>query len=302
MKESTDFLTLLQGQNQNNKIDTLDTLDAEEIALDQLRKAKEHTERLVSQMQDVSDITGNFASDLDGTKGLAVFGPAGVGKTEAVSQALKNVNANVEYLKGADISPAGLYCTLWFNKDKHRILVLDDVDIVGGGEKAKQIMALLKAATENTYKPRELSWIKAAPNATMKEYNIPMKFQYWGNIIWITNDDPRAIMKKPSLAPHFKAILSRFTPVILDWNKQDNYAYTKYLITEKEMLGKNCRSKKNGYPKEVIDDTLWFFKTHGKDLMDITPRLATKVAHNRLRFHDDGRWIEMSKNTAGFWE
>lgn len=264
-------------------------------------REEEHRQRLISEMSDIYDITANFATDLDGTKGLAVFGPAGIGKTEAVSNALRDSNASVEYLKGADISPAGLFCTLWFNRDQHRILVLDDVDLIGGGDKAKQIMALLKAATENTYRPREVAWIKAAPNATMKEHNIPQKFEYWGNIIWITNDNPREIMKKKALAPHFRAILSRFTPAILDWNKPDCYMWTKHLIEWEDMLGKNCQSKRGGYDKDVIKDVLSFFRENFKALNDITPRLATKIAHNRYRFQEDDRWVSMSRNTSNMW-
>ena len=264
-------------------------------------REEEHRQRLISEMSDIYDITANFATDLDGTKGLAVFGPAGIGKTEAVSNALRDSNASVEYLKGADISPAGLFCTLWFNRDQHRILVLDDVDLIGGGDKAKQIMALLKAATENTYRPREVAWIKAAPNATMKEHHIPQKFEYWGNIIWITNDNPREIMKKKALAPHFRAILSRFTPAILDWNKPDCYMWTKHLIEWEDMLGKNCQSKRGGYDKDVIKDVLSFFRENFKALNDITPRLATKIAHNRYRFQEDDRWVSMSRNTSNMW-
>lgn len=275
--------------------------DAELLFQKQKAREEEHRQRLISEMQDIYDITANFATDLDGTKGLAVFGLAGIGKTETVQQALLNSKASVEYLKGADISPAGLYCTLWFNRDPHRILVLDDVDLISGGEKAKQIMALLKAATENTYRPREVAWIKAAPNATMKEHNIPQKFEYWGNIVWITNDNPREIMKKKSLAPHFRAILSRFTPAILDWNKADAYTWTKHLIEWEDMLGKNCRSKKGGYDKDVISDVMKFFRENFKALNDITPRLATKIAHNRYRFQEDDRWVSMSRNTSNMW-
>lgn len=289
-------LHLIESSSDDNAFE-----DAELLFQKQKQREEEHRGRLISEMQDIYDITANFATDLDGTKGLAVFGPAGIGKTQSVTQALINSKASVEYLKGADISPAGLYCTLWFNRDPHRILVLDDVDLISGGEKSKQIMALLKAATENTYKPREIAWIKAAPNATMKEHNIPNKFEYWGNIVWITNDNPREIMKKKSLAPHFRAILSRFTPAILDWNKADCYMWTKHLIEWEDMLGKNCQSKKGGYDKDVIADVLKFFRENFKALNDITPRLATKIAHNRYRFHEDDRWVSMSRNTSNMW-
>ena len=256
---------------------------------------QDHINRLQIEMDNIYDITANFASDLDGSKGLAVFGPPGIGKTEMVTKALTDAGASVEYLKGADISAAGFYGLLWFNRQKHRVLVLDDVDLTKGGSEAKGIIALLKAATENTYKPREVAWVKAAPNKMMIENKIDSKFEYWGNIIWITNDRPEDLLKKPSTARHFGALVGeggRFTPGILDWNKKDKYLWTRYLIQEKGMLAENCRSKKDGYDDKIIQDVLNFFEEYYPKLVGITPRFATKVAHNRYRFPD--KWIQMS--------
>ena len=102
-------------------------------------------------------------------------------------------------------------------------------------------------------------------------------------------------LKKPSTARHFGALVGeggRFTPGILDWNKKDKYLWTKYLIQEKGMLAENCRSKKDGYDEEIIQDVLKFFEDYYPNLVGITPRFATKVAHNRYRFPD--KWVQMS--------
>lgn len=278
----------------NNESAT-DFVDAEALYLAELQKQNEHVDRLKTEMENIYDLTANFANDLDGSKGLAVFGPPGVGKTKMVTQALIDANASVEYHKGADMSPAGLYGLLWFNRSPHRVLVLDDVDLNKGGQESKAIIALLKSATEMTYKPREVSWIKAAPNSQMREHNIPAKFEYWGNIIWITNDRPEDLLKKQSTAKHFSALVGeggRFTPAILDWNKKDKYLWTKYLIEDCDMLGKNCESRRGGYTKDISDDVLQFFKKYYPNLIGITPRYATKVAHNRFRFPT--KWEKMS--------
>lgn len=255
-----------------------------------------HTERLKDEMETVYDIANNFASDPDGTKGLAVFGPPGIGKTEVIKDALKDANADFQYEKGSDISPPGFYGLLYFNRNPNRILVLDDVDLNSGGQSAKSIIALLKSATENTFKPRTVSWLKAAPNRQMVEHNIPTSFDYWGNIIWITNETPESLGEKKSTAKHFDALVGeggRFTPANLDWNKKDKYLWTLHLIDNEGMLGKNCRSRKGGYSKEVIKDVKDFFTTEYSILRGITPRYATIVAHNRYRFPD--KWKRMSK-------
>ena len=288
-------MTTLHALRTISRDSSTDFADPEALYEAEIKKQTEHVDRLKSEMENIYDLTANFASDLDGSKGLAVFGPPGVGKTKMVSQALIDANASVEYHKGADMSAAGLFGLLWFNRQPHRVLVLDDVDLNKGGQDSKAIIALLKSATEMTFKPREVSWIKAAPNSQMREHNIPSKFEYWGNIIWITNDRPEDLLKKQSTAKHFSALVGeggRFTPAILDWNKKDKYLWTKYLIEERDMLGKNCESRKNGYDEEIIRDVLGFFKKYYVNLVGITPRYATKVAHNRFRF--PGKWEKMS--------
>lgn len=255
-----------------------------------------HTQRLKDEMETVYDITHNFATDKDGTKGLAVFGPPGIGKTETVKDALHDANADFQYEKGSDISPAGFYGLLFFNSQPNRILVLDDVDLNSGGQNAKSIIALLKSATENTFKPRTVSWIKAAPNRQMVEHNIPPSFEYWGNIIWITNETPETLGQKKSTAKHFDALVGeggRFTPANLDWNKKDKYLWTLHMIDNMDILGKNSRSKRGGYSKEIIKDVKNFLEKNYQILRGITPRYATLVAHNRFRFPD--KWERMSK-------
>ena len=120
--------------------------------------------------------------------GLIVSGDAGTGKTYTIKRALKDTNHqhNVEYIKGGKITAASLYVKLYLNRAKHRIVVLDDCDIIHHSEK-KQIIPMLLGAAELGHN-REVSWETARKNPLMEEFDVPHKFQFEGNLIWITND------------------------------------------------------------------------------------------------------------------
>jgi hypothetical protein len=64
--------------------------------------------------------------------GMIVSGDAGTGKTYTIRKALIDAkhHSNVEYIKGGKITAATLYVKLYLNRAKHRIVVLDDCDII----------------------------------------------------------------------------------------------------------------------------------------------------------------------------
>ena len=267
---------LLTGQNT-----ILDAIDVQTAIQTQ-------TDELISQMKTIEDTAYSFATKKDGVKGMAVMGPPGVGKTEQVVKGLANANASVEYTKGAEMSAVGFYETLWHNKDEHRILVLDDFDLKNNPQ-ATQIIGLLKSATENQFKPRVVEWRKQ-PTKYMQAEGIERKFEYWGQIIWITNEMPATLQKSKKLSQHLRALVGpggRFSPIVLDWNKQQKYFWTNHLIDNEGMLSHNCRSKRGGYAQETIDVVKDFLKRQFTNLIDVSPRFATVVAENYELWPDD---------------
>lgn len=249
------------------------------------QKAKNITKQVIGQMQTVTDRTKNFTSNLDAAKGLAVFGPPGVGKTEAVETALNDVKASWEPMKGATLSAIGFYYTLFFNKAKHRIILLDDFDLLNHPQ-ATQIMTMLKVATESNSKPRIVKWTKQ-PTAYMIEQGIPSEFEFFGNIIWITNESPRTVVARKKLRTHVLPLVGpggRFNSVVLDWTKEQKYYWTKYLIEKKAILGKQCRKKRGGYTKKIQKMVVDFFEDNLNQLIDVTPRFAANIADDILHF------------------
>lgn len=146
-------------------------------------------------------VAGNIRS-------LIVSGSAGVGKTFTLERQLEKAEAtktikSFDSIKGS-ISAIGLYETLYNNRGKGQVVLLDDVDRVFYDE---EVLNILKAALD-TSPVRSISWAKAS--RYLSDADIPNKFEYEGQIIFITNLDlDRIAAKGGRLAPHILALMSR---------------------------------------------------------------------------------------------
>jgi len=229
--------------------------------------------------------TLNFANNPGSAiNGLLVMGDAGTGKSHHVKQALRDagVQQNVEYIKGGTITAPALYVKLYLNRHAHRILVLDDVDIINHPEKSKLVPLILGAVEEG--RDRLCSWNTAKKNALMEEHDVPFDFLFNGNIILITNYTMENIGAK--MAQWKQAFSSRFIPVNCIFNHEQKYMYTKYLVENEMMLTDNCRvhtyyvdeKKFNGYPQSIVQETMDYIDDNYMYLSDITPRVAVKIA------------------------
>jgi hypothetical protein len=230
-------------------------------------------------------VTTTFAVNPESAiNGLLVMGDAGTGKSHWVQQALRDagVQKNVQYIKGGTITAAALYVKMYLNRANHRIMVLDDVDIIGHHEKSKILPLILGAVQEG--RNRSCSWNTAKRNALMEEFDVPFDFDFDGKMIIITNYTMTDISAK---LPTWKnAFTSRFTPVSCIFTHEQKYMYTSHLVANEKMLSDNCQvhtytvGKKtfNGYPQAVIDEAMDFIDSKYEQFSDITPRVAVKVA------------------------
>lgn len=242
--------------------------------------------------------TLNFANNPGSAiNGLLIMGDAGTGKSHWVKKALRDagVAGNVEYIKGGTITAASLYVKLFLNRMAHRILVLDDVDIIGHTEKSKIVPLVLGAVEEG--RNRLCSWNTAKRNALMEEFDVPFEFEFNGNVIVITNYTMPQIQEK--LPQWGQAFSSRFVGVSCIFNHEQKYMYTKHLVENEGMLADNCQvhtytvdgEKFNGYPQETVDEAMNFIDENYQNFSDITPRVAVKIADTCF-YHSDNEHMK----------
>lgn len=241
---------------------------------------------VIETFQTVYYQTVNFANNpTSAINGLLVMGDAGTGKSHFVKKALADcgVTDKVELIKGGTVTAASLYVKLFLNRDHDRIIVIDDVDLLGHPERNKIIPMLLGAAEEG--RDRKVTWSTAKKNALMEEAGADFEFAFNGNIIFITNYTKQNIADKAK--QWSSAFNSRFTPVECIFTKEQKYMYTKHLIEDFEMLGARCVVHKytaddgvehNGYPQSVIDQAIDWIDDKYQYMSEVTPRIAVKVA------------------------
>lgn len=171
-------------------------------------------------------ISGNIRS-------LMISGAAGVGKTYELEQRL-DAALLADKIKGThlikgSVSAIGLYCTLFENRKKGQVLILDDADVFDD----EQTMNILKGALDTSV-TRKICWNKAS--SYLADAGIPQSFNYEGQVVFLTNIDVEtAIEKNNKNAPHLKALVSRsvFLDLGIHTNEQILIRIEQVLATSK---------------------------------------------------------------------
>lgn len=240
-----------------------------------------HMNPIAQEVQDTFDgiyaqVVSFVQNPNSAINGLIISGDAGTGKTYTVKRALKDTGhqSNVEYIKGGKITAASLYVKLFLNRAKHRIIVLDDCDIIHHSEK-RQIVPMLLGAAE-LGQNREVSWETARRNPLMEEHNVDNQFKFEGSIIWITNDRKEDIGK--AIKQWKAAIFSRFNFAECNFSDEQKFIYTQYLVQHCDMLGANCQDYAGGYPLNIVNETDEYMSKNYRNLVEVTPRQAIKIA------------------------
>jgi len=237
-------------------------------------------------------VTGNSAQ-----KGLIISGDAGTGKSHYVQEAFVDTETTerVDYNKSRSFTAPAFYAKLWFNRNQGDVVVFDDCNLAGlTGNDFKSVVDMLKGATEMTKGERIIGWERASQNNLFKEHNIPSSFDFQGSIIWITNYNFDQLQKK--FGPHWEAIQSRFIQVPIYLNGQEKLMYTLYLLEEIDMLGKNCQTKEGGYTQDIIDATCKYLRDNFKNITNVTPRVAAKIADTMEQFPETWEMLIENQN------
>jgi hypothetical protein len=279
---------------------------SEEDILQELRRKKQEQLLLIQNKFDVlEERVINFATSQSGIfKGLLVTGPAGIGKSVTIEQALTKANKitkkqTYELVKG-NVSAVGFYAALYKNRQKNRIIWFDDVR--GILDDATSI-EILKAATSRQHQPRTINWMKAQ-STFFRDNNIPNSFSYEGHIIISTNKNVSPQAQTSKMKDHFSALTSRMPPTDLTLSKKETFIWTEFLIKEREMLGANCISHKGGFSDEVVVDTLNYLYKHQNEMHELTPRIADAIAGARFEWgpekgYDTDKWKVIADQTTG---
>jgi len=227
-------------------------------------------------------IAGNIRS-------LIVAGSAGVGKTFTLERQLERAEINgkiksYEATKGS-ISAVGLYETLYRNRAKGQVTLLDDVDRVFYDEEALNI---LKAALDTSAK-RTISWSKAS--RYLSDQDIPNRFDYEGQIIFITNLNlDRIAAKGGRLAPHILALMSR--SIFLDLAIHNKKAI---MVRIEQVLSESTLAEDLGLTKAQAKDAVRWMT----DNLDRVRSLSIRTVNQISGFikTDAANWKDMPEVT-----
>jgi hypothetical protein len=221
-------------------------------------------------------------------RALVVTGPAGVGKSFGIEQALTTKAAlagcrfQYEFIKGV-ANPLFLYKKMYEFREPGKILVLDDCDCVWTDP---DTLNLFKAALDSSRK-RTITW--GSESRTLKQNEIPNSFEFQGSIIFISNIKFDKV-RSETLREHLSAIESRCHYLDLTINDHKDKLYRiKQVIRDTELLTEY--GFEEGKQKEILE----FLEENIDKLREVSLRTIKKIAD--LMFFSPN-WRELAKITC----
>lgn len=199
---------------------------------------------------------------------LIVSGPPGLGKSYTVEQVLKKIKAPEDYdILSGTISAVGLYILLYEQRNGG-VIVLDDCDEVFRDENCLNILKAVLDSSET----RVVSYRKRAN--WMVELDIPQKFNFEGSVVFCTNIDFEAAMRKGSgLAPHFTALIDRSLYLSLTMRSKEDFLTRMRQVGIGEGLLKKC-----GLTEEQAVEVMEFVTTNADKFYGLSIRLLMQIA------------------------
>lgn len=223
-------------------------------------------------------------------KSLIVSGPAGLGKSFTVEQALETWDPeelNHTVIRGY-VKATGLYKTLYQYRNKGQMIVFDDSDSIFMDDTT---LAMLKAVCDSTER-RRVSYLSEFNMVDEESADvIPRSFQFDGTIVFITNLDFDSIIEKGNkLAPHLSAMVSRSHYIDLAMKTRRDY-----FIRIKQVVDQGLLSSK-GLDKKEEARVMYFIEKYQDSLREMSLRVAIKLA-DLVKAHPD-RFEVMGKVTV----
>jgi hypothetical protein len=222
---------------------------------------------------------------IDGScRALIVSGPAGLGKSYTVEQALKRVHTAVT-CKGY-IRPTGLYKLLYANKNPGNVIVFDDCDNIFFDEVS---INLLKAVLDSNSKRLVTYMTEGSLISDETGERLPNQFEFEGTIIFITNYDfDDMIQRGHKLAPHVQALLSRSHYIDLAMKTKRDY-----IVRIKQVIAMGMLDTMTG---QEIGDCVHFIESNCERLRELSLRMALKIA--AIRSSNPGNWKKIVSCTC----
>lgn len=212
---------------------------------------------------------------------LIVSGPPGLGKSFTVEHVLQQTYGDPvspldeefdEMAPGYDvicgtITPPGLILALW-NMRNGGVVVLDDCDDVFRDETCLNI---LKAVLDSSER-RIVSYRKQAQ--WMQEFGIPQSFQFDGSVVFCTNIDFEAAIRKGSgMAPHFEALIDRSLYLSLTMRTQRDFMIRIHHVAIEEKF-----LEKKGLTAEQAQEVYDYIEENKDRFYGLSLRLVGQIA------------------------
>jgi hypothetical protein len=227
-------------------------------------------------------LTGNARS-------VIVSGPAGLGKSFTVEQALGEWDpdqVNHTIVKGY-VKTTGLLRLLYQFREAGQVVVFDDADTVFYEDTS---LNLLKAVCDTT-ELRRVSYM-AESNMVDEESGerIPRSCQFDGTILFITNLDMDVMIDKGhKLAPHLQALVSRSHYIDLSMKTRRDY-----IIRIKQVIAAGML-RQQGLDADQEAQVLDYIMTNQDRLREVSLRIAVKIG-NLVRM--GGNWQRLANVTC----
>jgi hypothetical protein len=221
-----------------------------------------------------------------GIRAMIVSGPAGLGKSFTVEQALASSDTPHCIVKGF-VRATGLYKKLWQYRHPGNVLVFDDADSIFFDDVS---LNLLKAACDST-DTRRVSYLAESQMEDEDGGTIPRSFAFDGTVIFITNFDmDEAIDRGHRLEEHFKALISRAHYIDMAMKTRRDY-----IIRIKQVVGDGML-KVQGFSANEEADVMSFIDRNEATLRELSLRMVIKVA--AIRRSNPAKFEKMARVTC----